>query len=98
LNEAGSRGVLSHNTDVGEGGSNLSGGQRARVALARALYSGDDTKVFLLDDPLAALDAAVGSTVFDRLTRHLRRSNSAALLVTNDPNIPTSRDGVIMLF
>jgi ABC-type multidrug transport system fused ATPase/permease subunit len=95
--EAASRGVLSHETDVGEGGSNLSGGQRARVALARALYAGEDTKVFLLDDPLAALDAAVGSTVFDRLTVRLRRSKAATLLVTNDPNIPRRCDRVVLM-
>ncbi|KAI2505275.1 hypothetical protein MHU86_9177 [Fragilaria crotonensis] len=95
--EAASRGVLSHDTDVGEGGSNLSGGQRARVALARALYSGDDAKVYLLDDPLAALDAAVGSTVFERLTKRLRRSKSATLLVTNDPNIPRRCDRVALM-
>jgi ABC-type multidrug transport system fused ATPase/permease subunit len=94
---AASQGVLSHDTDVGEGGSSLSGGQRARVALARALYAGDDTKVFLLDDPLAALDASVGSTVFERLTRRLRSSNAATVLVTNDPSIPRRCDRVILM-
>ena len=43
---------------VGERGLNLSGGQKARVALARAAYS--DADVMLLDDPLAALDGTVG--------------------------------------
>jgi len=94
---AASRGVLSHDTDVGEGGSSLSGGQRARVALARALYAADDTKVFLLDDPLAALDAAVGATVFERMTKRLRESGAATLLVTNDPNIPRRCDRVILM-
>mmetsp|Transcript_30339 Transcript_30339/g.45944 ORF Transcript_30339/g.45944 Transcript_30339/m.45944 type:complete len:1588 (-) Transcript_30339:395-5158(-) len=92
-----SRGVLSHDTDVGEGGSSLSGGQRARVALARALYSGDDTKVYLLDDPLAALDAAVGSTVFERMTDRLKKSGAATILVTNDPNIPRRCDRVVLM-
>jgi len=94
---AASRGVLSHSTDVGEGGSSLSGGQRARVALARALYADETSTVFLLDDPLAALDASVGSTVFERMTRRLRASKAATLLVTNDPSIPRRCDRVILM-
>lgn len=94
---AATSGVLSHDTEVGEGGSSLSGGQRARVALARALYGDEDTKVFLLDDCLAALDARVGSTVFDRLTKRLRDSGAATVLVTNDPNLPRRCDRVALM-
>jgi ABC-type multidrug transport system fused ATPase/permease subunit/effector-binding domain-containing protein len=90
-------GSLTDNSDVGEGGSNLSGGQRARVALARALYADDETKVFLLDDPLAALDASVGATVFERLSKRLKSTNAAMVLVTNDPNIPRRCDRVILM-
>lgn len=94
---AATNGVLSHDTDVGEGGSSLSGGQRARVALARALYAGEDTKVLLLDDCLAALDASVGSTVFERLTKRLRKSNAATIIVTNDPSLPRRCDRVVLM-
>ena len=47
--------------DVGEGGSMLSGGQRARVALARAVYA--RAAVTVLDDPLCALDPRLGERV-----------------------------------
>ena len=90
------QGLLSHETDVGEGGSNLSGGQRARVALARALYD-EDAGVYVLDDPLSALDAAVGATVFERVTTTLRRRGAAVVLVTNDPNLPRRCDGVLLM-
>lgn len=49
---------------IGERGVTLSGGQRARVSLARAVY--DDADIYLLDDPLSAVDTAVGRHLFDR--------------------------------
>ena len=48
--------------EIGERGINLSGGQKARVALARAVYY--DADILLLDDPLAAVDANVGKHLF----------------------------------
>ncbi|XP_054875423.1 multidrug resistance-associated protein 1-like isoform X2 [Amphiprion ocellaris] len=52
-------------TEIGEKGMNLSGGQRQRVSLARATYRRSD--VYLLDDPLSAVDAQVGQHIFDRV-------------------------------
>ncbi|ORY40166.1 P-loop containing nucleoside triphosphate hydrolase protein [Rhizoclosmatium globosum] len=52
------------NTQIGEKGINLSGGQKARIALARAIAS--DADLVLLDDPLSALDAHVGKEVFEQ--------------------------------
>lgn len=51
-------------TLIGDRGVSLSGGQRARVSLARALYMEAD--IYLLDDPLSAVDAAVGRHLFDK--------------------------------
>jgi len=49
---------------VGERGVTLSGGQKARVNLARAIYS--NAEVHLLDDPLSAVDAVVARHLFER--------------------------------
>lgn len=46
-------------------GINLSGGQKQRVSLARAVYH--DTDIYLLDDPLSAVDSNVGKHLFDKV-------------------------------
>ncbi|MCB0976543.1 MAG: ABC transporter ATP-binding protein [Acidimicrobiales bacterium] len=61
----------------------LSGGQSQRVALARALAV--DPDVLLLDEPLAALDAATRAATRRDLRSHLERFDGATLLVTHDP-------------
>ncbi|XP_036795301.1 multidrug resistance-associated protein 1 isoform X1 [Oncorhynchus mykiss] len=52
-------------TEIGEKGVNLSGGQKQRVSLARAVYC--DCAVYLLDDPLSAVDAHVGKHIFEKV-------------------------------
>lgn len=52
-------------TEIGEKGINLSGGQKQRVSLARATYSQAD--IYLLDDPLSAVDSHVGKHLFEKV-------------------------------
>ncbi|XP_019384295.1 PREDICTED: multidrug resistance-associated protein 1-like isoform X1 [Crocodylus porosus] len=52
-------------TEIGERGVNISGGQKQRVSLARAVYSNAD--IYLLDDPLSAVDVHVGKHLFEKL-------------------------------
>ena len=49
-------------TEIGEKGINLSGGQRARINIARALYN-NEKDIYIFDDPLSALDANVGKNI-----------------------------------
>ena len=68
------------NTEIGEKGINLSGGQKARLSLARAVYA--DKDLILLDDPISALDANVKKKIFKNLLlNHLK--NKTRILVTH---------------
>ncbi|XP_059157838.1 ATP-binding cassette sub-family C member 4-like [Physella acuta] len=65
-------------TFVGERGLQLSGGQRARLSLARSVYHNAD--VFLFDDPLSAVDASVGQHIFQRCILDLLREKTVVLV------------------
>ena len=52
-------------TEIGEKGFNLSGGQKARLAIARAVYT--DADIYVFDDPLSSLDANVGRNLFNQV-------------------------------
>jgi ABC-type multidrug transport system fused ATPase/permease subunit len=68
-------------TILGEGGINLSGGQQARLSLARALYQ--DSDVYLLDAPMASLDAKVAAKIFQNVVKeHLEKKT--VLMVTHN--------------
>ncbi|XP_054426212.1 ATP-binding cassette sub-family C member 12-like [Pteronotus mesoamericanus] len=81
-------------TEIGERGLNLSGGQRQRIGLARAVYS--DRDVYLLDDPLSAVDAHVGQHVFEECIRKTLRGKTV-VLVTHQLQFLESCDEVILL-
>lgn len=68
---------------IGEKGINLSGGQKARISLARALYS--DADIYLLDDPISAVDGEVGNYIIKKcLNGYLKHKTT--LLVTHALN------------
>ncbi|XP_053314480.1 ATP-binding cassette sub-family C member 5 [Spea bombifrons] len=81
-------------TEIGERGANLSGGQRQRISLARALYS--DRSIYILDDPLSALDAHVGNHIFNSAIRkHLK--SKTILFITHQLQYLVDCDEVIYM-
>ncbi|KAI8817512.1 P-loop containing nucleoside triphosphate hydrolase protein [Fimicolochytrium jonesii] len=81
-------------TRVGEKGISLSGGQKARTQLCRAIASNAD--IFLLDDPLAALDAQVGKTIFDKTILGSMKGKTV-VLVTHQLHLISKADMVVVL-
>ncbi|XP_061819637.1 ATP-binding cassette sub-family C member 12-like [Nerophis lumbriciformis] len=88
--------ILPHGdqTEIGERGLNLSGGQKQRISLARAVYS--DKDIFLLDDPLSAVDAHVGKHIFEECIKRRLRGKSI-LLVTHQLQYLEFCDHVLVL-
>ncbi|KAJ1439399.1 pdr transporter [Ochromonadaceae sp. CCMP2298] len=84
-----------HETEIGERGINLSGGQKARLGLARAVYS--DADIYLLDDPLSAVDAHVGQHLFEQCILHLKRQGKCVLMVTNALQFCSKSTHIIVL-
>ncbi|XP_061102942.1 ATP-binding cassette sub-family C member 12-like [Conger conger] len=81
-------------TEIGERGANLSGGQKQRISLARAVYSNKD--IFLLDDPLSAVDAHVGKHIFEECIKKELRGKSV-VLVSHQLQFLESCDEVMLL-
>ncbi|XP_038817599.1 multidrug resistance-associated protein 5-like [Salvelinus namaycush] len=81
-------------TEIGERGANLSGGQRQRISLARALYS--DRAIYILDDPLSALDAHVGNHIFNNAIKKQLR-HKTIVFVTHQLQYLVDCDDVIFM-
>ncbi|XP_056268746.1 ATP-binding cassette sub-family C member 12-like [Pseudoliparis swirei] len=81
-------------TEIGERGLNLSGGQKQRISLARAVYSNRD--IFLLDDPLSAVDAHVGKHIFEECIKKELQGKSV-ILITHQLQYLEFCDDVMLL-
>ncbi|XP_060646274.1 probable multidrug resistance-associated protein lethal(2)03659 [Drosophila nasuta] len=81
-------------TLVGETGLSLSGGQKARVSLARAVYRKAD--IYLLDDPLSAVDSHVGNQLLERCLKEFLR-DKIRILVTHRVALLQHADHVVLM-
>ncbi|EAR99967.2 ABC transporter family protein (macronuclear) [Tetrahymena thermophila SB210] len=81
-------------TQIGERGANISGGQKARISLARAVYSQAD--IYLLDDPLSAVDSKVAKLLNENVIQGLLKGKTI-LLVTHQIPFTKNADRVIIL-
>lgn len=79
---------------VGEKGITLSGGQKARLALARALYADGD--IFILDDPISAVDSKVAHEIHEKCLKRLK-STKTLILVTHQISFLYDCDQVIIM-
>jgi ABC-type bacteriocin/lantibiotic exporter with double-glycine peptidase domain len=81
-------------TEIGEKGINLSGGQKARVSLARAVYA--DSDIVLMDDPISALDANVRKQIFKQVFQGLLATKTR-ILVTHAVDFLHLADKIIVM-
>ncbi|KAG3057417.1 ABC transporter C family member 2 [Phytophthora cactorum] len=83
-------------TEIGERGINLSGGQKARVAIARAVYH-SNYDILVLDDPLSAVDPHVAHAIFSRCIMGLAREKTRLLVLNSHYDLLKHADKIIVL-
>ncbi|XP_020852474.1 ATP-binding cassette sub-family C member 2 isoform X1 [Phascolarctos cinereus] len=83
-------------TEIGEKGINVSGGQKQRISLARAVYNSSD--IYILDDPLSAVDSHVGKHLFDKVIGpNGLLKDKTRLLVTHGIHFLPKVDEIVVL-
>ncbi len=82
-----------YQTILGEFGANISGGQRQRLAIARAIST--DPAILILDESTSGLDPGSESLVLDKLFKH--RRGKTTILITHRPKIINRVDWVVLL-
>ncbi|KAF8980718.1 hypothetical protein BGZ46_003793 [Entomortierella lignicola] len=81
-------------TVIGEKGINLSGGQKQRISIARALYANAD--IYILDDPLSAVDAHVDKHIFNNALKTIL-AKKTRILITNGVNHLKEADQIVVI-
>ncbi|POM70440.1 ATP-binding cassette (ABC) Superfamily, partial [Phytophthora palmivora] len=83
-------------TEIGERGINLSGGQKARVSVARALYR-ECSDILLLDDPLSAVDPHVAHAIFEQCILGLAKHKTRVMVVNSHYDLLVHADKIVVL-
>ena len=81
-------------TEIGEKGINLSGGQKARISLARAVYKQPD--IVIMDDPISALDTQTRKKIFDQVFQGILKDKTR-ILVTHAVDFVNLADKIVIM-
>ncbi|OWZ06925.1 Multidrug resistance protein ABC transporter [Phytophthora megakarya] len=84
-------------TEIGERGINLSGGQKARVGVARAMYRARKFDFVILDDPLSALDVHVANAVFSEGLKGIAEGSTRLLVLNSHYHLLQHADRVLVM-
>jgi len=82
-------------TEIGEKGVTLSGGQKIRICLARALYANAD--IYLLDDPFSCVDSKVAKLVFEKIFKQGLLKEKTVVLVTHHLEFIHQMDRIVLM-
>jgi len=83
-------------TEIGERGINLSGGQKLRVSIARAVYRQKHSDIFLFDDPFSALDVHVGKHIFEKVLLDMLKDKTRIVCMNSQLHLLKKFDQVIV--
>ncbi|TDH66630.1 hypothetical protein CCR75_007535 [Bremia lactucae] len=84
-------------TEIGERGINLSGGQKARIGIARAIYRAKTFDFVVLDDPLSALDVHVANAVFTEGLQGLASKTTRLLVLNSHYHLLLDADRILVM-
>ena len=81
-------------TEIGSTGNNISGGQRARIALARAIYK--DADIYLFDDPISSVDTYISMKIFHQAIVNLLKDKTRVFVTHDTRNLKYSSRVIVM--